>query len=226
MSNEEQIRVKIAALCAKNYGDTSPTSMKKLFASYDGNGDGKISKSELIRILDDAGVSITFVPQSYVASQIISKIDQDGDGQITWPEYAKVAGVPAEEPAPPPPPPPAAKEPIKISPSFGDMASKTSFIYKSKASNSWLVAEVQGGWSVTRLDAAGKKDPAYPTFTVATKEEAPEVVERFEAPAKDLELSKPEAGAKVMSGSTKMLLILGFSAGVVGLSMYWQNKRF
>lgn len=222
MSAEEEVKSKISALCTKKFGDSSPTSMKKLFASYDGNGDGKINKSELVRILDDAGVNIFLAPQSMVAGQIISKIDQDGDGQITWPEYAKVAGVPAEEPAPPPPPPPA--DPAKLPPVLGDM-SKTSFIYKSKASNSWLVAEAPGGWSITRLDAVGKKDSAYPVLTVAKKEEAPEVVERFEAPAKDLDLSKA-AGAKVMSGSTKMLLVLGFSAGVVGLAMYWQNKRF
>lgn len=227
MSAEEEVKSKIAALCTKKYGDTSPTSMKKLFAGYDGNGDGKISKRELENLLEDAGFSSW--TSGFYASGIISKIDQDGDGQITWVEYAKVAGVPAEEPAPPPPPPPppppAAKEPIKLPPGIADL-SKTSFIYKSKASNSWLVAEAQGGWSVTRLDASGRKDPAYPIFMVSTKEEAPEVIERFEAPAKDLELSKPQAGAKVMSGSTKMLLILGFSAGVVGLSMYWQNKRF
>lgn len=82
-------------LCIKRYGDNSPSNLKKLFESYDGNGDGCLVSAELNRLLKDAN-SCHWLGCGVVSSEIISKLDKDGNKCVSWAEYAEYTGAPVD----------------------------------------------------------------------------------------------------------------------------------
>lgn len=89
MSNEQQELVeKIQKLLTKKYGDTSTSSMKKLFDEYDADGDGKIDADELEKLLKDVNLGNTFTRGMWIKG-IISKLDESGDKKIDWAEFSK-----------------------------------------------------------------------------------------------------------------------------------------
>lgn len=57
---------------------------KAAFDAY-ADSDGKLSRSGVIRILDDVGVN-TFLPHGVIATLAIAHCDTDHDGKISWPE--------------------------------------------------------------------------------------------------------------------------------------------
>lgn len=89
MSNEkDELVQKVQALLQKQYGDTSPESMRKLFDAYDHDGDGRVGGDELERLLKDAGVGNSFTRGMWVKG-IIKELDQNRDQTIDWGEFSK-----------------------------------------------------------------------------------------------------------------------------------------
>ena len=109
-AEEEELRRKTRALATSRFGDYSIVSMKKLFQSYDGDGDGKINRDELKALLKDADVGTMFT-RGYWVDGIFDKLDASPkDDQLTWEEYT-AALTPAEKSAAEGPPPGAAPPP-------------------------------------------------------------------------------------------------------------------
>lgn len=80
MSTKENILNKIHLLIANNF-DTP----EKAFAFFDNNEDGKLERSEIVRLLKKAEIS-GFI-RGIVASKLIEGYDKDGDELISWKEF-------------------------------------------------------------------------------------------------------------------------------------------
>jgi Ca2+-binding EF-hand superfamily protein len=92
MSKEqEELVEKVQALLQKQYGDTSPESMRKLFDAYDRNGDGRVGGDELEQLLKDAGVGNGLTRGMWVKG-IIKELDLNRDQTIDWAEFSKAIG--------------------------------------------------------------------------------------------------------------------------------------
>lgn len=87
---QEQLVKSIEAALKSRYGDASLASMRKLFDSYDANGDGKIDKDELSRLLKDVDIGNSFTRGAWVKG-IIEKLDTNADKAIAWDEFQAVA---------------------------------------------------------------------------------------------------------------------------------------
>jgi Ca2+-binding EF-hand superfamily protein len=61
----------------------------KAFAHYDANGDGRIDRAELGRLLEDAGIG-NWVTRGAWADGIIAALDSNKDGTISGPEFEAV----------------------------------------------------------------------------------------------------------------------------------------
>jgi Ca2+-binding EF-hand superfamily protein len=89
MSKEQaELVEKIRALLTKKYGSDSPESMRKLFDSYDVDGDQKIGANELETLLKDASIGNSFTRTMWVKG-ILDKLDATGDKKIDWEEFSK-----------------------------------------------------------------------------------------------------------------------------------------
>ena len=148
-AEEEELRRKTRALATSRFGDYSIVSMKKLFQSYDGDGDGKINRDELKALLKDADVGTMFT-RGYWVDGIFDKLDASPkDDQLTWEEYtaaltpaeksaaeASAGAPPAAKPESPPPQPtaPGNDELAKIS--KGDAAERRRSTEKTASSDS------------------------------------------------------------------------------------------
>ncbi len=92
MSKEqEELVQKVQALMQQRYGDTSVESMRKLFETYDRDGDDSVSGDELVQLLKDAGVGNSLTRGAWVKG-IVKALDQDGDQKISWDEFSKAVG--------------------------------------------------------------------------------------------------------------------------------------
>ena len=80
MSTKEKILNKIQILITNHYN--TPESA---FAFFDKDGDGKLSKDEIVKLLRDAEIS-GFI-RGIVSSKLIEGYDKDGDGYINWEEF-------------------------------------------------------------------------------------------------------------------------------------------
>ena len=58
------------------------SALKNLFAQIDGNGDGKITKSEFEEALGAGGTNLK------QADSVFGKLDKDGDGSVSLKELA------------------------------------------------------------------------------------------------------------------------------------------
>ena len=63
----------------------------RAFAHYDANGDGRIDRAELGRLLEDAGIG-NWLTRGAWASGIVAALDADKDGTISGPEFEAVLG--------------------------------------------------------------------------------------------------------------------------------------
>lgn len=78
----------LAAQSQSSTGSTSPAStsrsdsLKSLFSQIDGNGDGKITKSEFNDALGAGGTNLDN------ADSVFGKLDKDGDGSVSLGELA------------------------------------------------------------------------------------------------------------------------------------------
>lgn len=82
---EEELKNKVAGLVARRFSN----DYRRAFNHYDDNGDGKVARPELKALLSDAGVGNMFTRNAWV-SGIISALDKDYDGCISWAEFEAV----------------------------------------------------------------------------------------------------------------------------------------
>jgi Ca2+-binding EF-hand superfamily protein len=81
-----ELRDKVAKLIKDNFeGD-----YHKAFDHYDDDKDGTISKPELVTLLRDAGIG-NWMTRGRWADGIISELDTDRDGCISWAEFEGVS---------------------------------------------------------------------------------------------------------------------------------------
>ena len=85
-AEERDLQQKINALTVSRYGAVSLDTTKKLFLSYDADGDGKISKAELKKLLEDAGIG-NWITRGYWVDGVFDELDKDRDNKLTWEEY-------------------------------------------------------------------------------------------------------------------------------------------
>jgi len=71
---------------AKHLDDDSVNDMKKAFAYFDKNSDGKISKEELKDVLKEANVNFN----DEQLSEFMRRIDTDGNGSIDFNEFCTI----------------------------------------------------------------------------------------------------------------------------------------
>lgn len=88
--NQEELVTKIKGLLLRQTGKTDRDSMRKLFKSYDHDGNGRIGERELDQLLKDASVGNGFTRGMWVDG-IIKKLDSGRmDGEISWEEFDAV----------------------------------------------------------------------------------------------------------------------------------------
>ncbi|MDO6597762.1 EF-hand domain-containing protein [Oceanihabitans sp. 2_MG-2023] len=80
MATKEIILNKIQILITNNF-DTPEAA----FAFFDKNSDGKLAKSEIVKLLKEAEIN-GFI-RGLVTSKLIEGYDKDGDGLIDWEEF-------------------------------------------------------------------------------------------------------------------------------------------
>jgi Ca2+-binding EF-hand superfamily protein len=76
------VQSKVTALVSASYSDDT----ERAFRAYDANSDAVISKDELVKLLDDAGVSFRMVSNDTIASAMIDEYDKDKTSTISWSE--------------------------------------------------------------------------------------------------------------------------------------------
>jgi Ca2+-binding EF-hand superfamily protein len=84
---------KVGTLVRTRFGG----SYQVAFARYDRNQCGQIDREGLVTLLADAGVGGHWTRPDWAAA-VFAEVERDGEGLISWPEFATVFGV--EEPTP------------------------------------------------------------------------------------------------------------------------------
>lgn len=80
MSTKEKILSKIQILITNHF-----ERPEDAFAFFDENGDGKLERREIVKLLKEAEVS-GFI-RGIVSKKLIEGYDKDGDGYINWSEF-------------------------------------------------------------------------------------------------------------------------------------------
>ncbi|MBU2938382.1 EF-hand domain-containing protein [Lacinutrix sp. C3R15] len=80
MATKEIILNKIQKLITNNFN-----TPEEAFAFFDKDSDGKLSKSEIVKLLKEAEIN-GFI-RGLVSSKLIEGYDKDGDGLISWQEF-------------------------------------------------------------------------------------------------------------------------------------------
>ncbi len=80
MGRKEAILNKIQILITNHYN-----TPEAAFAYFDKDGDGKLTKKEIVKLLKHAEIS-GFI-RGIVSSKLIQGYDKDGDGLIDWEEF-------------------------------------------------------------------------------------------------------------------------------------------
>lgn len=86
--HEQALQDKVGNLVTGRFGG----DYRAAFAHYDGNRDGMISKDELKNFFGDAGIGSSWSRWAW-AEKLIDTLDADGDGSISWPEFAALFGM-------------------------------------------------------------------------------------------------------------------------------------
>ncbi|WP_298497362.1 EF-hand domain-containing protein [uncultured Algibacter sp.] len=90
MASKKAIIKKIQIVLTKHF-DTPEDA----FNFFDKNGDGKLSKAEIVKLLKEAEIS-GFI-RGLVGSTLINGYDDDGDGEINWKEFKKAVAEMAKD---------------------------------------------------------------------------------------------------------------------------------
>ncbi|MGJ8666613.1 MAG: EF-hand domain-containing protein [Patiriisocius sp.] len=80
MSTKDDILNKIHLLIATNF-----SSPKDAYNFFDEDGNGKLNKNEIVKLLKEAEIS-GFI-RGMVASKLIEGYDKEGDELISWSEF-------------------------------------------------------------------------------------------------------------------------------------------
>ncbi len=80
MASKKTILKKIQIVLTKHFENPEDA-----FNFFDKNGDGKLSKKEIVRLLKEAEIN-GFI-RGLVGSKLIDGYDKDGDGEINWKEF-------------------------------------------------------------------------------------------------------------------------------------------
>ncbi|WP_299123205.1 EF-hand domain-containing protein [uncultured Winogradskyella sp.] len=80
MGRKEAILNKIQILITNHY-----STPEEAFAFFDKNGDGKLSKKEIVKLLKEAEIN-GFI-RGIVSSKLIEGYDKNSDGLINWEEF-------------------------------------------------------------------------------------------------------------------------------------------
>jgi Ca2+-binding EF-hand superfamily protein len=88
MSAQEELVGKINSLLIRKYGNSAEPNQKRLFETHDKDSDGKIDSKELEGLLREADVGNAITRGAWTRG-IMSKMDTDQDGKISWDEYRR-----------------------------------------------------------------------------------------------------------------------------------------
>jgi len=83
--HKNEIDEKLTALVRTRFGG----NYRSAFAHYDSDGNGALDKDELTALLTDAGIGNAFTRWAW-AKGIVSEVDRDGDGAVSWAEFEAV----------------------------------------------------------------------------------------------------------------------------------------
>lgn len=89
MAVEVELITKIQALMQSHHGGTDAAARRRLFDAYDTNLDGEISRSELAKLLDDAGVGNAFT-RGFWTKGVLARLDTDDNHAISYEEFESV----------------------------------------------------------------------------------------------------------------------------------------
>ena len=90
---EAELVAKITDLMKKNHGGTDAAARRRLFDAYDKNSDGSICRSELSRLLDDAGIG-NALTRGFWVKGVLAKLDTNDSKTICYDEFeAVIAGA-------------------------------------------------------------------------------------------------------------------------------------
>ncbi len=84
-AQKQELTHKVTKLIQERFGG----DYNRAFAHYDTNGDGRIDKAELGRLLEDAGIG-NWLTRGAWSSGIIAALDADKDSTISGPEFQAV----------------------------------------------------------------------------------------------------------------------------------------
>jgi Ca2+-binding EF-hand superfamily protein len=84
-AQKRELTGKVTRLIQERFGG----DYHRAFAQYDANGDGRIDKAELGRLLQDAGIG-NWLTRGAWADGIVAALDADKDGTISGPEFEAV----------------------------------------------------------------------------------------------------------------------------------------
>jgi Ca2+-binding EF-hand superfamily protein len=80
MATKDMILGELQTLITEDFNDP-----KAAFSFFDKDGDGSLSKKEIVRLLKKAEIS-GFI-RGFVASKLIEGYSNDGDEQVSWDEF-------------------------------------------------------------------------------------------------------------------------------------------
>lgn len=130
-AEEVELDTKINALSDSRYGAHDAATLKKLFLSYDKNGDNLIDYDELWEMFSDAGVG-NFVTRKFWVNGTLDKVDKNSDRKLSWEEYLAASSIAS---ATPPAAPGATSTPAVAAPGYGEAEGcdpKTGICYHSE----------------------------------------------------------------------------------------------
>jgi hypothetical protein len=91
-----ELRDGVSALIGTRFGG----SYQVAFAHYDRNGGGQIDREGLVTLLADAGVGGRWTRPGWAAA-VFAEAERDGEGLISWPEFATLFEVEESTRVPP-----------------------------------------------------------------------------------------------------------------------------
>ena len=88
LSGEEKaLAIKLRAFVVTKKGAYDAETLRAMFDEYDANHDGRISKAELDKLLDDADIGNRFTRPIWVMA-VMHKLDENSDKHIDWVEFS------------------------------------------------------------------------------------------------------------------------------------------
>ncbi len=85
---QDELVKKIRQLMVRKYGQDDRAALRSLFDEYDQNKDGRIEKTELEALLEDAGIGNSMTRGLWVKG-VLGAIDQDQNQLIDWDELSR-----------------------------------------------------------------------------------------------------------------------------------------